>query len=91
MMMSCASFLRGSSGYFRKETGTGFSVDSILLADFARQRASGIVADLGTGSGVLPIILSKSQAVKEIIGIEVQENLARLRKKIFALISAKIG
>jgi tRNA1Val (adenine37-N6)-methyltransferase len=66
---------------FQKRNGYRFSVDSILLADFARQRASGSVADLGTGSGVLPIILSKSQAVKEIIGIEVQENLAQLAQK----------
>jgi tRNA1Val (adenine37-N6)-methyltransferase len=66
---------------FQKRNGYRFSVDSILLADFARERASGIVADLGTGSGVLPIILSKSQAVKEIIGIEVQENLAQLAQK----------
>jgi len=66
---------------FQKRNGYRFSVDSILLADFARQRAAGSVADLGTGSGVLPIILSKSQSVKEIIGIEVQEDLAQLAQK----------
>jgi tRNA1Val (adenine37-N6)-methyltransferase len=66
---------------FQKKNGYRFSVDSILLADFARQRASGSVADLGTGSAVLPIILSKYKAVKEIIGMEVQENLAQLAQK----------
>ena len=66
---------------FQKRNGYRFSVDSIMLADFARRRASGSVADLGTGSGVLPIILSKFQAVKEIIGIEVQEDLAQLAQK----------
>jgi len=71
----------GQLRIFQKRNGYRFSVDSILLADFARQRASGSVADLGTGSGVLPIILSKSQAVKEIIGIEVQEDLAQLAQK----------
>ena len=70
---------------FQKRNGYRFSVDSILLADFARQRASGSVADLGTGSGVLPIILSKSKVVKETIGIEVQEDLAQLAQKNICL------
>ena len=70
---------------FQKRNGYRFSVDSILLADFARQRASGSIADLGTGSGVLPIIFSKSKAVKEIIGIEVQEDLAQLAQKNICL------
>jgi tRNA1Val (adenine37-N6)-methyltransferase len=66
---------------FQKRNGYRFSVDSILLADFARQRATGIIADLGTGSGVLPIVLSKSQAVRNIIGIEIQDDLAQLALK----------
>ena len=70
---------------FQKRNGYRFSVDSILLADFARQRAAGSIADLGTGSGVLPIILSKSKVVKEIIGIEVQEDLAQLAQKNICL------
>jgi tRNA1Val (adenine37-N6)-methyltransferase len=66
---------------FQKRNGYRFSVDSILLAAFARQRAAGSIADLGTGSGILPIILSKAEALKEIICIEVQDDLAQLAQK----------
>ena len=66
---------------FQKRNGYRFSVDSILLADFTRQRAAGSVADMGTGSGVLPIILSKSQAISQIIGFEIQDDLAQLAQK----------
>ena len=66
---------------FQKRQGYRFSVDSILLGDFARERAAGRVIDLGTGSGVLAVLLSKLEAVREIVGIEVQEDLAALAQK----------
>ncbi|MCX5902365.1 MAG: tRNA1(Val) (adenine(37)-N6)-methyltransferase [Proteobacteria bacterium] len=66
---------------FQKPKGYRFSVDSVLLGDFARERAAGRVIDLGTGSGVLAVILSKLAAVREIVGIEVQEDLAALAQK----------
>jgi tRNA1Val (adenine37-N6)-methyltransferase len=66
---------------FQKREGYRFSVDSIVLGYFARAHAAGRVADLGTGSGVLPLILSNSEEVQEIIGVEVQEDLAALAQK----------
>ncbi len=72
---------KGKLKIFQKRQGYRFSVDSILLAAFAQPRATGIVVDLGTGSGILPIMLAKTPTVKEIIGIEVQEDLARMAQK----------
>lgn len=66
---------------FQKRHGYRFSVDSILLGTFAAQRASGTIADLGTGSGILPVILFKHNDVEKIVGIEVQQELARLAQK----------
>lgn len=66
---------------YQQRVGYRFSVDSVLLGSFARVRASGRVADLGTGSGILPVILSREQKVEEIIGVEVQDDLAELAKK----------
>jgi tRNA1Val (adenine37-N6)-methyltransferase len=66
---------------FQKRQGYRFSVDSILLGDFIRERAAGRVIDLGTGSGILAVLLSRIEAVREIVGIEVQEELAALAQK----------
>ncbi len=63
---------------FQKKNGYRFSIDSILLGNFAAERTSGKVADLGTGSGILPVLLARSDAVKKITGIEIQEELAEL-------------
>ena len=69
---------------FQKRQGYRFSVDSILLGDFIRERAAGRVIDLGTGSGILAVLLSRIAAVREIVGIEVQDNLAALAQKNIA-------
>ena len=66
---------------YQKRQGYRFSVDSILLGDFIRERAAGRVIDLGTGSGILAVLLSRIAAVREIVGIEVQEDLAALAQK----------
>jgi tRNA1Val (adenine37-N6)-methyltransferase len=66
---------------FQQRQGYRFSVDAILLGDFARERVAGSVIDLGTGSGILAVLLSRIEAVKKIAGIEVQEDLAALAQK----------
>ena len=66
---------------YQKEEGYRFSVDTILLADFAVARSRGKVADLGTGSGILPVLLSRHNRFSEITGIEIQNELAELAKQ----------
>ena len=71
----------GRLNLYQTKKGYRFSIDSILLGDFASKKASGKVADLGTGSGVLPVILARQQKVESIIGIEIQKELADLAEK----------
>ena len=58
-----------------------FSVDSVLLANFAtiRIRDKKIV-DLGCGNGVIPLIMSL-RTDKKILGVELQEKLFALAQK----------
>lgn len=58
-----------------------FSLDSVMLANFVtvRLRDSNFL-DLGTGNGVIPLILSLRTS-KNIIGVELQKSLATLASK----------
>ena len=81
--MSCQDetldyFLSGNVKIFQKKKGYRFSIDSILLAYFIRLKEGQKVVDLGTGSGVIPIILATRFKSTEIWGVEIQEELAEM-------------
>ena len=55
---------------YQKKDGFKFGIDSVILSYFASRRDIGIrdnslVADLGTGTGVLCILLSRKNKIKE--------------------------
>ena len=59
--------------------GFRFGVDSVLLTEFARDIKPGsTIVDLGTGNGILSILLCKKVQPKKIIGIEKQEKVYKL-------------
>lgn len=58
-----------------------FSLDSVMLANFVSIRLRDkTILDLGTGNGVIPLILSL-RTNKKIVGVEIQDNLTQLAKK----------
>lgn len=71
----------GTLKLYQPKQGYRFSIDSILLADFAGSRVSGSVADLGAGSGVLALLLARRKAVAHLTAIELQEELAAIARK----------
>jgi tRNA1Val (adenine37-N6)-methyltransferase len=71
-------FLSGNVKILQKKKGYRFSIDSILLAHFIRLKEGQKVVDLGTGSGVIPIILATKFKSAEIWGVEIQEELAEM-------------
>jgi tRNA1Val (adenine37-N6)-methyltransferase len=60
--------------------GYRFSVDSLLLAEFAHPGKRDRVADMGTGCGVVGMILARRFPMLSVCGIEVQDSLAQLAK-----------
>lgn len=52
-----------------------FSMDAVLLARFCSVPARGRIADLCTGNGVVPLLLS-TRTKAELVGVEIQERLA---------------
>ena len=62
--------------------GFCFGIDSVLLSDFAKEiRSKSIVLDLGTGNGVLGILLCGKTNLSKIYGVEIQEDIANIAKK----------
>ncbi len=59
-----------------------FGMDAILLSDFAKKiKPNSTVVDLGAGTGIISILLSKKTKAKEIICIEKQKEMVDLINK----------
>lgn len=59
-----------------------FGIDSVLLVNFAKNiKSNSNVLDLGTGTGIIPILLSGKTNFKKAIGVEVQEKVAEMAKR----------
>ena len=50
-----------------------YGIDAVLLADFAELKKNARAVDLGTGTGAIPLILSRKFKNADIIGVEVQQ------------------
>jgi tRNA1Val (adenine37-N6)-methyltransferase len=71
----------GTLKVVQEKDGYRFSLDAILLAGFARLRGGERAVDLGTGIGIIPLILAqKGEGGGEIVGVEIQEKLAELAR-----------
>jgi tRNA1Val (adenine37-N6)-methyltransferase len=58
--------------------GYRFSLDALLLADFATPAGTGRFADLGTGCGVIPLILCRRFPDASAVGLESNPDMASL-------------
>ncbi len=66
---------QGKLKFYQSRSGYRFSLDAILLAYFASIKMNEQIADLGTGNGVIPVIVTWCHPSTFIMGIEVQEGL----------------
>lgn len=75
------------NGYriIQKKRGFCFGMDAVLLSGFARVRADEVAADLGTGTGIIPILLSAKTEGKHFTGLEIQEEMAEMASRSVAL------
>ena len=66
----------------QNEKGFCFGMDSVLLSDFAKNmKNNSTVLDLGTGTGIIPILLCGKTNLKKVIGIEIQQDVANMAKR----------
>jgi tRNA1Val (adenine37-N6)-methyltransferase len=57
--------------------GYRFALDAFLLADFVSPAASGPFIDLGTGCGVVALLLARRFPYQRFVGLELQSSLVR--------------
>ena len=58
-----------------------FGVDAVLLSGFARIRDKDCVLDMGTGNGIIPILLAAKTGADSIVGLEIQPDSADMAQR----------
>lgn len=55
----------------QRKDGFRFGLDAVLLADFCRAGKRDRVCDLGTGSGIIPLLIAANTTCEQITGVEI--------------------
>lgn len=58
-----------------------FGMDAVLLSGFANVKPEETVIDLGTGTGIIPILLEAKTKGKRFVGLEIQEESADMANR----------
>ena len=72
------NFFNGRLRVTQSRNGYRFSIDAILLANTIVPKSGNILIDLGTGCGIIPLILALRHPDVLIQGIEIQQELYQL-------------
>jgi len=79
----CDDLKIGGLKIFQSRNGYRFSIDPVLLCDFTHISSAAHVVDLGTGSGIIPLILAHWHDKLKITGIECQPAMVeRARRSV---------
>jgi tRNA1Val (adenine37-N6)-methyltransferase len=65
----------------QKKQGFRFGVDAVLLSNFANIKNRHRVVDLCTGTGIVPFLVYGKYKPKEVIGIEIQEDMVEMANR----------
>lgn len=65
----------------QNEDHFSFAIDAVLLSDFINVSSGDKVIDLGTGTGVIPLLVAVKKAPQQIIGVELQSELVEMAQR----------
>ena len=73
------TFFNGRIRVDQSASGYRFSLDAVILANTASRRAAGRVCDIGTGCGIIPLVMAyRNPGISVVYGIEIQRALAEI-------------
>lgn len=72
---------RGGLRILQRAQGFRFGTDAVLLADFAGAKRGERVCDMGTGTGVLPLLLSARAEGTTFTAFEIQADVADMARR----------
>ena len=61
-----------------------FGMDAVLLSNFARVKKGECALDLGTGTGIIPILLTAKTTGDRFVGLEIQDESADMARRSVA-------
>lgn len=62
-----------------------FGMDAVLLSGFAKAKQGSRVLDLGTGTGIIPILMEAKTQAEHLTGLEIQEESADMARRSVAI------
>ena len=71
----------GNGFYVNVSKHHTFGTDAILLSNFARAKSSDTVCDLGTGCGIIPLLMIRNGAIKSAVGVDISHEAIALANK----------
>lgn len=71
------------NGYclYQSENGFRFGADAVLLSDYVKADPGDRILDLGTGNGIIPVLLAAKGKGEHITGLELQKEQVMLAEK----------
>lgn len=72
---------RNGYGIIQRKDGFCFGMDAVLLSGFVQVKEGETVLDLGTGTGIIPILLEAKTKGRKFTGLEIQEEVADMARR----------
>ena len=73
---SIDDFMDGRLKLIQSRKGYRFSIDAVLLSEFVSLKRGDIIVDLGTGCGIIPLVILLKRVIGYAYGLEIQPELA---------------
>lgn len=76
--------LQNGYSIIQAEGAFRYGIDAVLLSGFARVKPGERVLDMGTGTGIIPILLSAKTEGRSFVGLEIQPRSAEMAQRSVA-------
>ena len=71
----------GGLELIQNPSGFCFGVDAVFLSDFVKVKPDETVLDMGTGNGIIPVLLSAKTRGRKFTGLEIQADTADMARR----------